>query len=109
MPECDRASTRPIVIFTIGTQGDVRPCVALAQGLHRAGYAVRIATSDNFAELVRRAGLEFYPLTANFQAMLEADRSIAEQGLNVRAMVRIFSRALYDLGCQLGTGGAGGL
>ena len=90
MPECDRASTRPIVIFTIGTQGDVRPCVALAQGLHRAGYAVRIATSDNFAELVRRAGLEFYPLTANFQAMLEADRSIAEQGLNVRAMVRIF-------------------
>ena len=90
MPECDRASTRSIVIFTIGTQGDVRPCVALGQGLHRAGYSVRIATSDNFAELVRRAGLEFYPLTANFQAMLESDRSIAEQGLNVRAMVRIF-------------------
>jgi hypothetical protein len=62
----------------------------LGQGLHRAGYSVRIATSDNFAELVRRAGLEFYPLTADFQAMLGADRSIADQGLNVRAMARIF-------------------
>jgi UDP:flavonoid glycosyltransferase YjiC (YdhE family) len=81
---------KPIVIFTIGTQGDVRPCVALGQGLHRAGYQVRMATSGNFAELVRNAGLEFYPLTADFQAMLEADRSIADQGLNLRAMIRIF-------------------
>jgi sterol 3beta-glucosyltransferase len=81
---------KPIVIFTIGTQGDVRPCVALGQGLHRAGYPVRIATSGNFAELVRHAGLEFYPLTADFQAMLESDRSIGDQGLNPRAMIRIF-------------------
>ena len=66
--------SKPIVIFTIGTQGDIRPCVALGQGLQRAGYQVRIATSANFAELVREAGLEFYPLTADFQAMLEADR-----------------------------------
>jgi len=81
---------KPIVIFTIGTQGDVRPCVALGQGLRRAGYPVRIATSENFAELVRHAGLEFYPLTADFHAMLESDRSIADKGLNLREMVRIF-------------------
>ncbi|HEX3471226.1 MAG TPA: glycosyltransferase [Silvibacterium sp.] len=81
---------RPIVIFTIGTQGDVRPCVALGQGLHRAGYPVRIATSVNFAAMVRQAGLEFCPLTADFQAMLETDRTIAEQGLDLRAMIRIF-------------------
>lgn len=84
------STCKPIVIFTIGTQGDVRPCVALGQGLHRAGYPVRIATSGNFAELVRNAGLEFYPLTADFQAMLESDRSIGDKGLNVRAMIRIF-------------------
>lgn len=81
---------KPIVIFTIGTQGDVRPCVALGRGLRRAGYPVRIATSGNFAGLVREAGLEFFPLTADFQAMLEADRSIADQGLDLRAMARIF-------------------
>lgn len=81
---------KPIVIFTIGTQGDVRPCVALGRGLRCAGYPVRIATSGNFAGLVREAGLEFFPLTADFQAMLEADRSIADQGLDLRAMARIF-------------------
>jgi sterol 3beta-glucosyltransferase len=81
---------RPIVIFTIGTQGDVRPCVALGKGLQHAGYPVRIATSNNFAEMVRQAGLEFYPLTADFQAMLETDRTIAEKGLDLRAMIRIF-------------------
>jgi sterol 3beta-glucosyltransferase len=81
---------KPVVIFTIGTQGDVRPCVALGQGLQRAGYPVRIATSGNFAELVRQAGLEFYPMTADFQAMLEADRSIADHGMNLREMARIF-------------------
>ena len=63
-PKCDRrdvdSMSKPIVIFTIGTQGDIRPCVALGQGLQRAGYQVRIATSANFAELVREAGLEFY-------------------------------------------------
>jgi sterol 3beta-glucosyltransferase len=81
---------KPVVIFTIGTQGDVRPCIALGQGLSRAGYPVRIATSANFAELVREAGLEFCPLTADFQAMLEADRTIADQGMNLHAMARIF-------------------
>src|SRR5260370_11689957 len=80
----------PIVIFTIGTQGDVRPCVGLGQGLKRAGYPVRIATSGNFAGLVRDAGLEFYPMTADFQAMLDADRTIADHGMNLREMARIF-------------------
>ena len=80
----------PIVIFTIGTQGDIRPCVALGQGLQRNGHPVRIVTSLNFSEVVRRAGLEFFPLTADFQSMLESDRSITDQGLNLRAMARIF-------------------
>jgi UDP:flavonoid glycosyltransferase YjiC (YdhE family) len=51
---------------------------------------VRIATSGNFADMVRHAGLEFHPLTADFQAMLESDRSIADHGLNLREIARIF-------------------
>jgi sterol 3beta-glucosyltransferase len=84
------STPKPIVIFAIGTQGDIRPCVALGQGLQRAGYPVRMATSSNFAELVRQSGLEFFPLTADFQAMLESDRSIGDKGMNIRAMIRIF-------------------
>jgi sterol 3beta-glucosyltransferase len=86
----------PIVIFTIGTQGDIRPCVALGQGLQSNGYTVRIATSLNFAEMVRQAGLEFYPLTADFQSMLESNRTITDQGLNLRAMARIFRDRYAD-------------
>src|SRR5690242_1055779 len=81
---------KPVVIFTIGTQGDVRPCVALGQGLHRAGYPVRVATSENFAEMVKQAGLEFYPVTADFQAMLDADHSIGDKGFNLLEIARIF-------------------
>lgn len=81
---------KPIVIFTMGTHGDLRPCVALGQGLHCQGYPVRIVTSKNFADIVRKAGLEFYPLTADFQAMLESDRHIADHGLDLRVMVRLF-------------------
>jgi sterol 3beta-glucosyltransferase len=81
---------KPIVILTIGTQGDVRPCIALGQGMLRAGHRVRIATSENFKKQVRDAGLEFSALTADFHAMLEADRAIADQGMDLRAMARIF-------------------
>jgi sterol 3beta-glucosyltransferase len=81
---------KTIVILTIGTQGDVLPCIALGQGMHRTGHSVRIATSANFRKLVGDAGLEFSALTADFQAMLEADRTIADQGMNLRAMARIF-------------------
>ena len=90
MSEISTSKPKPIVIFAIGTQGDVRPCVALGQGFQRAGYPVRMATSENFAELVRGAGLEFFPLTADFQAMLDSDRSIGDKGMNIRAMIRIF-------------------
>jgi sterol 3beta-glucosyltransferase len=86
----------PIVIFTIGTQGDIRPCVALGQGFRSGGHSVRIATSPNFAGMVRQAGLEFYPLTADFQSMLESDRTITDQGLNLRAMARIFRDRYAD-------------
>ena len=85
----------PIAIFTIGTQGDIRPCVALGVGLQRAGYPVRIVTSDNFENMVRAAGLDFFPLTANFQTLLDSNREITEQGLNMAAMARI-SRSFYS-------------
>src|SRR5258705_11594047 len=96
--------SKPIVIFTIGTQGDIRPCVALGQGLHRAGYPVRIATSANFAELVREAGLEFYPLNADFHGMVEADRTITDPAFNLRAVARNFRQRYASLGANWAEG-----
>jgi UDP:flavonoid glycosyltransferase YjiC (YdhE family) len=92
MPKLPLSTAQTVVIFTVGTLGDVQPCIALGQGLQRAGYAVRIATSSNFTNGVRAAGLEHRPLSGDFQAMLEADRGIANHGLDLRAMARIFRK-----------------
>ena len=51
-----------ITILTGGTRGDVQPYIALGLALKRTGKQVRIATFKNFEDLVRGAGLDFYPL-----------------------------------------------
>lgn len=71
-----------IVIFTVGTQGDVRPCVGLGQALQQAGYPVRIVTSENFAGLVREAGLEFCGISADFSDLLTNNPETVDKALN---------------------------
>ncbi|MGO4780827.1 glycosyltransferase, partial [Lysobacter sp. 2RAB21] len=71
-----------IVIFTVGTQGDARPCIGLGQALHRAGYPVRIVTSENFAPLVREAGLEFCGISADFSDLLTNNPETVDKALN---------------------------
>jgi sterol 3beta-glucosyltransferase len=46
-----------ITILTIGTQGDVRPYVALGCGLHARGHAVTIATLTQFRSFLTEYGL----------------------------------------------------
>lgn len=111
----------PVVLITLGTQGDIRPLLALALGLQRQGHAVRMLTSSNFADMISRHGIEFRPLSGDFQALLESDRSIAERGLDWLEMVRVFRQrigewardwaeqgraACADAGLLLGTGNA---
>lgn len=71
-----------IVIFTVGTQGDARPCIGLGVALKRAGYPVRVATSSNFAGMVREAGLEFSPLSADFLDLMTSNPETVDRGLN---------------------------
>lgn len=48
-----------ITILTIGSRGDVQPYLALAVGLRRAGYSVRVASHANFESLIRGYGVDF--------------------------------------------------
>lgn len=89
-----RNPSTTVAIFTLGTLGDVRPCIALGQGLARQGYAVRIVTSANFAALVQAAGLDFKPLSGDFHALLEGHRELSEHGLDPLAVARTFRRQL---------------
>ena len=63
-----------ILIVVAGTEGDVRPLVALGQGLVAAGHTVTLLASRDFERLVRDAGLGFSPFTADFRQIMEAER-----------------------------------
>ena len=59
-----------INLLTVGTRGDVQPALALGVGLKRAGFEVQLVTFEEFRSLVRAYGLNFAPLNANLQELL---------------------------------------
>jgi hypothetical protein len=59
-----RTSAQPhhimrVVIFTVGTRGDVQPLLALALVLGRAGHRVTLCANDNFRGWVEQHGVRF--------------------------------------------------
>jgi len=88
--------TRTITYLTIGSDGDVRPCVALAHGLHAAGYDVRVATHRRFEPLVRSYGLDFYPVAGDPREFLQDEdiRRWAERCTNPLQQIRAIIEAI---------------
>lgn len=74
--------------MSIGTQGDVRPFVALGVGLKEQGHDVTIATGKTCEPLVIRHGLGFAPLTADFLEIMAKDPRAMQKGLNPFALVK---------------------
>ena len=71
-----------IVIFALGSRGDVQPYIALGKGLKDAGHVVRIVSHENFEGLIRSHGLAFYPAKGNVQEVVESEemRELLEKG-----------------------------
>ncbi|MGV2126353.1 glycosyltransferase [Agrobacterium vitis] len=86
-----------IVIFTIGTEGDVRPLVALGVGLKQAGHKVRIATDPQCADLVTHHGLQFAPLRGDFLDWMRNDRTTLSNGLSPLAIAKAARRRLKTM------------
>lgn len=86
-----------IVILTIGTEGDVRPLVALGVGLQNEGHQVRIATDTSCEKLVLDHGLEFTPLDGDFMNWMRSDKSLQQAGLSPLAMARAFQQQLLHM------------
>ena len=85
-----------ITIFALGSQGDVRPYIALAAGLRRAGYGVRVATHDEFLPLIAGRDIEFVPVGGNPRELLEDDRAhrMLASGENVVKFLGHFNKLL---------------
>lgn len=87
---------REIAIVASGTRGDVQPYIALGRGLQGAGYAVCLLTSDNFAPLVRDAGLTFYSTGKSVEDLLQSAewREVLDGG----NFLKILSRMRAQMG-----------
>lgn len=89
-----------IVVVTMGSRGDVQPCIALAAGLRDAGFAVSLAAPAAFADLAAAHGVDLRGLPVDPAGLLAAEpgRAWIESGRDVGA----FLRGLRSLAGPLG-------
>ncbi len=71
-----------ITLFAAGSRGDIQPCLALCRGLQQAGYHVRLAAPQDFADFIQQHQVEFYPLRGDVQQIMAGDtgRDFMETG-----------------------------
>ncbi|CAA0088883.1 O-mycaminosyltylonolide 6-deoxyallosyltransferase [Zhongshania aliphaticivorans] len=94
-----------ITIFSIGTQGDVRPFIALGLGLQAKGHKVCIASGKTCETLVKSQGLSYAPLTADFLEVMAKDPRAIQRGLNPLALMTTARRHLKDMSQHWATEG----
>lgn len=80
-----------IMILTMGSRGDVQPCVALGKGLRAAGHIVSLATGEMFHELVTENGLSLMPIDDEMIRLTETPegRQIVESGSSLKAIALV--------------------
>lgn len=86
-----------ITILAAGTQGDVRPLVALGAGLREAGHQVQLCTSTEFEAMARCAGLGFSPLSADFRQLMARERDTLDRGLDLFRVYAMVKRRLLEM------------
>ena len=62
-----------ITILAAGSRGDTQPYLALGAALKLFGHQVRIVTFAIYEDLVRGAGLEFYPLSGDITQVINSE------------------------------------
>lgn len=86
-----------IAILTLGTRGDVQPYAVLGQALHQRGHQVTLSTAKNFEELVKSYGIDFVPVEADFQELLNSDEGKKMMKGNPFAVKRNLNTWIYPL------------
>ncbi len=89
-----------IAILTLGTRGDVQPYAVLGQALKDRGHQVTLATAKNFEQLVKSYGIDFIPVEADFQVVLDSDEGKKMLKGNPFAIKRNLNTWVYPLIAQ---------
>ncbi|MCU0486253.1 MAG: glycosyltransferase [Anaerolineales bacterium] len=64
-----------LVMITIGSRGEIEPCVTLGMALKTEGYEVVVATHPNFRGFIESCGLTFALINIDIDAFLSSDAS----------------------------------
>ncbi len=86
-----------IAILTLGTRGDVQPYAVLGQALKERGHQVTLSTAKNFEQLVRSYDIDFAPVEADFQELLNSDEGKKMMKGNPFAVMRNLNTWVYPL------------
>jgi len=80
-----------IAIIAPGSRGDVQPYVALGKGLKDAGNTVRLVSNQNYDKLVTSHGLDFWPVEADIQDIIQNERmrEVLEKGSLLASMAQM--------------------
>lgn len=87
-----------ITVFTLGSQGDIRPFIPLSLGLKRAGFDIRFASFETFRPFVERHGLDFFPIYGDPLETMNSDAGQAwmRSGRNLIASMKNMRQAIID-------------
>ncbi|MFL7812173.1 MAG: glycosyltransferase [Anaerolineales bacterium] len=88
-----------ITILTYGSQGDVEPFAALAQGLLQAGFQVKLAAPEYYRSRFDVQGLEFVGLPGEPAHLVQ--ELVDRAGMNGLRMVREMGRFVLPLADQV--------
>jgi sterol 3beta-glucosyltransferase len=86
-----------IAILTLGTRGDVQPYAVLGQALKHHGHHVTLSTAENFEHLIKSYGIDFVPVEADFQAVLNSEEGKKMMSGNPFAIRRNLNTWIYPL------------
>ncbi len=86
-----------IALLTLGTRGDIQPYAVLGQALKERGHQVTLSTAKNFESLILSYGIDFIPVEADFQAILDSDEGKKMMKGNPFAIRRNLNTWIYPL------------
>jgi sterol 3beta-glucosyltransferase len=86
-----------ISILTLGTLGDVQPYAVLGQALKQIGHQVTLSTAKNFEQLVKSYDIDFVPVEADFQELINSDEGKKMMKGNPFAVKRNLNTWVYPL------------
>jgi len=86
-----------ITLLTLGTRGDVQPLAALGEALLARGHEVALCTARNFEGLVAEYNVNFIPIEADYEAILNSKEGKKIFNGNPFAIKRNFNTLISPL------------